>query len=260
MHTQSILGLDPAQLDQLEARVRAMTGPWQAPRGRNRAMTLRQAVEICLFALRHNNSQQALAWVAKVSQPTISRIVARLRRVVLLALAPDQAGLADCQPGERLLLDGTLVPTGNRTGQEGKGLYSGKRHKAGVNLQVVSDNWGRLVHAGDPLAGATHDAAAFVESGLERLLAGHPTLGDKGYQGCGIHTPFKKPRGGKLRETQQVHNRAHASARAPVERAIALLKQWKVLGTGYRGPLSALPVVVRTVVALEKFRIYEKAF
>jgi len=45
-----------------------------------------------------------------------------------------------------------------------------------------------------------------------------------------------------------------------VERAITLLKQWKVLGTGYRGPLSALPAVVRTVVALEKFRIYEKAF
>jgi len=131
LHTQSILGLDPAQLDQLEVRVRAMTDPWQAPRGRNRAMTLRQAIELCLFALRHNNSQQALAWVAKVSQPTISRIVARLRQVVLLALAPGQAGLADCQPGERLLLDGTLVPTGNRTGQEGKGLYSGKLHKRG---------------------------------------------------------------------------------------------------------------------------------
>jgi len=39
-----------------------------------------------------------------------------------------------------------------------------------VNLQVVSDRWGRLVHAGDPLPGATHDAAAFVETGLERLL------------------------------------------------------------------------------------------
>jgi len=45
-----------------------------------------------------------------------------------------------------------------------------------------------------------------------------------------------------------------------VERAIALLRQWKVLGTGYRGPLSALPAVVRTVVALEKFRVYEKTF
>ena len=68
--------------------------------------------------------------------------------------------------------------------------------------------------------------------------------------------------GGTLRETQKIHNRAHAGARAPVERAIALLKQWQVqvLGTGYRGPLSALPAVVRTVVALEKFRIYEKAF
>lgn len=260
MSTQSILGLEPAQLDQLEARITPLVGTWQAATGRKRAMTLREAIELTLFALRHNNSQQALAWVAKVSQSTVSRIIQRLRRAVLLALAPDQVGLADTEPTERLLLDGALAPTGNRAGQQGKGLYSGKRHKAGVNLQVVSDRWGRLLHVSDPLPGSTHDAAAFVESGLERLLADHPTLGDKGYQGCGIHTPFKKPRGGTLRVTQKIHNRAHASARAPVERAIALLKQWKVLGTGYRGPLSVLPAVVRTVVALEKFRIYEKPF
>ena len=260
MHTQSILGLDPTQLDQLEARVQARIGPWQAPVGRRRAMTLRQAIELCLFALRHNNSQQALAWVAKVSQPTISRTVARLRRAVYSALAPDQVGLADSTRTERLPVGARVPSTSNRTGQHGKEHYSGKHHKAGVNLQVVCDSWGRLLHVSDPLAGSTHDAAAFAETGLERLLGDHPTLGDKGYQGCGIHTPFKKPRGGKLRQTQKIHNRAHASARAPVERAIALLKQWKVLGTGYRGPLSAMPAVVATVVALEKFRTYEKTF
>jgi len=259
---QSILGLDPAQLDQLEARVQALIGTWQAPNGRTQSMTLRpsQAIETTLFALRHNLSQQALAWTAKVSQPTISRTVQRLRRAVLTALAPGQVDLADTRPTERLLVDGALVPTGNRSGQQGQGLYSGKRHKAGVNLQVVSDNWGRLVHTSDPLPGSTHDAKAFFEVGLDELLGDHPALGDKGYQGCGIHTPFKKPRGGKLTVSEKVSNRAHASARAPVERTIALLKQWKVLGAGYRGPLSALPAVIRTVVELEKFRIYEKAF
>ena len=260
MRSQSILGLDPAQLDRLEARVQARIGPWQAPVGRKRAMTLRQAIELCLFALRHNNSQQALAWVAKVSQPTISRTVQRLRRAVLLVLAPEQVGVADLRVTERLLVDGALAPTGNRAGQHGKALYSGKRHKAGVNLQVVCDNWGRLLHVSDPLAGSTHDAKAFFEVGLDELLSDHSTLGDKGYQGCGIHTPFKKPRGRELTVSEKIHNRAHASARAPVERTIALLKQWKVLGTGYRGPLSALPAVVRAVVALEKFRIYGKAF
>lgn len=260
MHTQSILGLDPAQLDQLEARVSAQIGTWQHPVGRRRAMTLRQAIEACLFALRHNNSQQALGWMVKVSQATISRTVARVRRAVQSALEADQASLADAVPAERLLVDGSLAPTGTRAGQAGERLYNGKRHQAGVNLQVVTDRWGRLLHVGDPLPGATHDAAAFVATGLDRLLAEHPTLGDKGYQGCGIHTPVKKPRGGELCELEKATNRAHASARAPVERAIALLKQWKVLGTGYRGPLSALPAVVRTVVALEKFRIYQKAF
>ncbi len=260
MHTQSILGLDPAQLDRLETRVSAQIGTWQHPVGRRRAMTLRQAIETCLFALRHNHSQQALGWTVKASQTTISRTVARVRRAVQSALAADQVSLADTAPAERLLVDGCPAPTGTRTGQAGKRLYNGKRHKAGVNLQVVCDRWGRLLHVSDPLPGATHDAKAFVATGLDRLVAEHPTLGDKGYQGCGIHTPFKQPRGGELCELEQATNRAHASARAPVERAIALLKRWKVLGSGYRGRLSALPAVVRTVVALEQFRIYDKRF
>jgi hypothetical protein len=56
---------------------------------------------------------------------------------------------------------------------------------------------------------------------------------------------------------EQINNRAHSQARAAVERTIALLKQWRVLSGGYRGPLSRFPVTLRTVVALEKFRIYE---
>jgi hypothetical protein len=40
-------------------------------------------------------------------------------------------GLAETEPGERLLLDGTLLPTGQRAGQQGQGLDSGKRHKLG---------------------------------------------------------------------------------------------------------------------------------
>jgi hypothetical protein len=56
---------------------------------------------------------------------------------------------------------------------------------------------------------------------------------------------------------ERANNRAHASARAPVERTIALFKQWRVVGSGYRGPLARFPKVIRTVVALEKSRIYE---
>jgi len=66
-------------------------------------------------------------------------------------------------------------------------------------------------------------------------------LADLGFVGCGVSTPVRKPPGGQLCELEKVTNRAHASVRAVVERTIALLKQWKVLGMGYRGPLARFP-------------------
>jgi hypothetical protein len=122
---------------------------------------------------------------------------------------------------------------------------------------VICDRWGRLVEVSDPTPGAMHDARSFLECGLERLLADWPVLADLGFLGCGVSTPVRKPPGGKLCELERANNRAHASARAPVERAIALFKQWRVVGSGYRGPLARFPKVIRTVTALEKFRIYE---
>jgi DDE superfamily endonuclease len=157
-------------------------------------------------------------------------------------------------------VDGTLLPTGQRTGQQGQGPYSGKRHKAGMNVQVISDGWGRLVDVSDPTPGSMHDARSFAVTGLAEVLADRVVLADLGFVGCGVSTPVRKPPGGELWEMEKANNRAHASARAPVERTIALFKQWKVLGTGYRGPLARFPKVIQTVVALEKFRIYENPF
>ena len=49
--------------------------------------------------------------------------------------------MTDVEQAERLLVDGTLCPTGNRAGEgrQGEGLYSGKRHRAGGNTLVVAD-------------------------------------------------------------------------------------------------------------------------
>jgi hypothetical protein len=102
-----------------------------------------------------------------------------------------------------------------------------------------------------------HDARSFVVCGLGRALADRSVLADLGFLGCGVLTPVRKPPGGELCELEEANNRAHACVRAAVERTIALLKQWRVVGSGYRGPLARFPKVVRTVVALEKFRIYE---
>ena len=194
-----------------------------------------------------------------VSQPTVSRVVRSLAAVVGAAAADGMPGVTDVEQAERLLVDGTLCPTGNRAGEgrQGEGLYSGKRHRAGVNTLVVAYRWGRLLDASESTRGAMHDARSFSEAGLDRILAGRDVLGDLG---CGINTPLRKPPDGKLPAFAQINNRAHSQARAAVERTIALLKQWRGLSGGYRGPLARFPVTLRTVVALEKFRIYETPF
>jgi hypothetical protein len=251
-------GLSPQQLDLLIDRVADRVGTWQPPRGRHRALDLGAAVTMTLCWLRHNLSQALLGAFYGISQATVSRVISRLRELIGQAAAQGMPGLAQTSPGERLLLDGCLLPTGQRSGQQGQGLYNGKRHAAGMNVLVIGDRWGRLVEVSDPTPGSMHDARSFTETGLDGALAERDVVADLGFLGCGVATPIRKPRGGELWELEKINNRAHASARAAVERTIALFKQWRVVGSGYRGPLVRFPKVIRTVVALEKFRIYEK--
>jgi DDE superfamily endonuclease len=79
-------------------------------------------------------------------------------------------------------------------------------------------------------------------------------LADLGYLGLGLLTGYRGPPGADLREALKVVNRDLARLRAAVERALAHLKDWKVLATRYRGPLDAFSQVVRTVTALAFFR------
>ncbi len=79
-------------------------------------------------------------------------------------------------------------------------------------------------------------------------------LADKGYQGCGPLTPYRKPPGRALTEVRKGCNKALNSLRAAVERAISHLVNWKILDLGYRGRLSEFPDVLRTVTNLEIYR------
>ena len=61
-------------------------------------------------------------------------------------------------------------------------------------------------------------------------------FGDKGYQGSGLVTPKKKPKGGELTMSDKEYNSQIASFRAPVERLVAHFKNWKIFHTDYRRP------------------------
>ena len=61
---------------------------------------------------------------------------------------------------------------------------------------------------------------------------------------------------GELTDNQKQVNTDLSGIRAAVERAIAHLKNWKILSGRYRGPPDKLPSVIRTVVALAFFKFY----
>lgn len=233
-------------------------GVWQPVRGRRRVLGLYRAVVLALFLMRRNESQAVAGELFGCSQATVSRIVRRLRPLLGEATAALSGRVRQQAKRSAVLVDGFLAPTGNRAGVAG--LFSGKRHAAGFNVQAVSDLDGRLVDTGLPCPGARHDSKALAESGIAQRWAGHlhdggpGMIGDLGYLGTGAITGTRKPPGRNLTDVQRACNRAINQSRAAVERCIAHLTNWKVLDTGWRGRLSEFPEVLHTVTGLEIYR------
>lgn len=252
-------GLDREQIDWLHEQLAAMVD-WDAPTGRPRALPLYTALVMVLFALRHNLPPDVLAEVFGCGSTTVERYQDELETVIDEVLTPLYEQIRTQAHRNAVLVDGLVVPIGERVGADG--LFSDKKRFCGQNVQVVATLSGRVADVGDPCPGAMHDSRAFRESGIAGRWANHyapggPGMtGDKGYQGTGIHTPYKKPPGRELTEARRACNTALNRIRAAVERAIAHLKCWRVLKTGFRRSLEEFPTVLRTVTKLEIFRVY----
>lgn len=143
---------------------------------------------------------------------------------VLAALAP---ALAEAMETARtkafVILDGTLLPI-DRIAADGP-YYSGKHKRHGMNAQVLTDPFGRLLWASPALPGSTHDlTAARTHEIVDALAAaGLKCWADKTYQGAGrqIRVPF---RGRRLKRWKRRHNSSHAKIRCVGEQAMAVLK------------------------------------
>jgi len=134
-------------------------------------------------------------------------------------------------------------------------LYSGKHKTTGHAHQFVADLSGDLMHISNPVPGKTHDAKAVTDTGTAALLDTGNSIGDKGYLGTGIVTPFRKPAGGKLLEWQKEFNTAINKIRYVIERAIASFKTWRCMHTDYRRPRHTYPEAFRAVRALHFFKL-----
>jgi DDE superfamily endonuclease len=137
--------------------------------------------------------------------------------------------------GRVVLVDGTLTPCWPY--EENQALWNKKHRTTDFNTQLISLLDGTAVWISGPLPGKTHDAKAFKETGAADILeAAGGGCGDKGYQGTGLVTPKKKPKGGELTLSDKEYNSQISSFRVPVERPIVHFKNWKILHTDYRRP------------------------
>nr|WP_261339664.1 transposase family protein [Streptomyces cavourensis] len=101
------------------------------------------------------------------------------------------------------------------------------------------------------MPGATHDLTAARVHGVPAALAENDVKcwADKAYQGVGpaIRVPI---RGKYLPGWRRRHNRDHTKIRSLGERAMAILKSWRLLRK-LRCSTTRINALVRAVVALE---------
>lgn len=253
MRYQATTGLDNGQIFELFARVESRIGHMWVSRGRQRVLTLLQAVHMILFSMRSHLSQKAIGELFSVSQSTVSRSTKFLRSIIYHVLKEEVIERQACAQHNRVaLVDGTLIQTWNWRSEQG--LYSGKHRLNGVNLQVASDDMGRVFAVGKTRVGSTHDKKAYRLSGMRKRVKNMIMVADLGYQGTKAQLPVKKQQSRKLTAIEKEINHQHAIYRSPIERAIAHLKNWKILSTTYRGPLKDIDKYIATIFALEIFR------
>jgi hypothetical protein len=251
-------GLDEEQLDEVEYRVAELCDePWDKNTGRPRELTFREAIVLTCGYMRQNIVEDVWADIFDVGQSTISRIITFLTPLVEQATAefrPSPEGAAEATRGVIALVDGTLWPCWSWDGESG--LWSGKYKTTGHGSLIVTNLQGRVTFVSEPVTGSRHDMAKLTGSAVEAILTkAGGVLGDKGFIGTEyITTPIRKPECRELLQWEHEWNNQVSSFRAPVERAVANLKAWRILFTDYRRPLRSFKSSFRAAIGLYFFK------
>ena len=121
---------------------------------------------------------------------------------------------------------------------------------------IVTNLQGHITFVSEPVTGNQHDMKKLKGSAAEKILkkAGG-VFGDKGFIGTDyITTPIRKPKCRELLQWEHEWNNQVSSYRAPVERAVATLKTWRILFTDYRRPLKTFKSSFRAAIGLYFFK------
>jgi hypothetical protein len=251
-------GLDEEQLSELVYRVaELLEKPWDKGRGRTRELTLREALVVTSGYMRQNIIEDVWADIFDVAQSTISRYITFLTPFIEKATEedrPTEEDAAEATRGAIALVDGTLWPCWSWDGESE--LWAGKYKTTGHGSLIVTNLRGRITFVSEPVTGNQHDMRKLKESAVEKILkkAGG-VFGDKGFIGTDyITTPVRKPKDRELYMREHDYNNQVSSFRAPVERAVAQLKTWRILFTDYRRPLETFASSFRAAIGLYFFK------
>ncbi|MFH9216308.1 transposase family protein [Streptomyces globisporus] len=242
----------PSSIDMSTRTLRFLTGQLTARRReigtRWRRLPAAGQALLALAHLRCGDTYTQLAAGFGIGIATAFRYI-REAVDILATLAPS---LAEAMKAIRakafVILDGTLLPI-DRIAADTP-YYSGKHKRHGMNVQVLTDAFGRLLWASPALPGSTHDLTAARQHGIIEALAeaGLKYWADKAYQGASgtVRVPF---RGRRLKRWKRRHNTTHAKIRCLGEQAMATLKGWRLLRK-LRCSTNRITDVVKAVLVL----------
>ncbi len=239
MRYHRTFGLDAEQLDELEERIEdILPDSWDKGSGRPKSLSLREAIMVTLLYKRQNIIEEVIADLFGISQTTVSDIIRKFTPLIARATAEFRPGAKEAKQmtrGRMVLVDGTLWPSWSwETAPE---MWAGKYKTTGHGSLIIGDEFGNVIFVSDPAPGCDHDMKKLKGEVKEILDIAGAVIADKGFQGSGYVTPAKKPKDRKLYLREHEYNSQVSSIRAPIERAVAHLKNWKILFTDYRRPL-----------------------
>ena len=189
-HVHHTTGFDREEIIDLCIRINSVQ-PGAASSNWPPCLGLFKSVAAALTYMRHNRTQAEIGESLGVSQPTISRAISAVTPLVPEATREFVPTADDLDPDAQYILDGTLLPCWSWDGH--KELYSGKHKTTGMNLQVACTIYGKLAWISDPVNGSRHDNYRREESGVLLTINPRNWIGDKGYIGNNMITPFRKP-------------------------------------------------------------------
>ncbi len=140
-----------------------------------------------------------------------------------------------------------------------RAYYSGKKKHHTLKAQVVvNQETGQIICTAFG-KGTIHDFRLFKSERLP-MLPDQLCLADKGYQGLAkLHPcsclPTKKPRQGKLDESERQHNRSLAGLRIVVEHVNRRLKIFRILGERYRNRRKRFGLRFNLISAILNFEL-----